>query len=673
MQNQPKHLLHPKYRPDIDGLRAIAVLSVVMFHAFPDWVKGGFVGVDVFFVISGFLISTIIIENLQEDRFSFLEFYSRRIRRIFPALLLVLAACYAFGWFTLLANEFKHLGKHMAGGAGFVSNLLFWNESGYFDSASENKPLLHLWSLGIEEQFYVIWPLLLWVAYRRQVNLFTAIVVVTAISFMFNVIEVRSDAISAFYSPQTRFWELFVGALLAYEAMHPHALFQRFRQQLAAHEGLLRNAQSVSGALLIAAGFVLISKDRPFPGWWGMLPTLGTVLVIAAGMSAWINRKVLANRVLVWVGLISFPLYLWHWPLLSFLRIIEGGTPSVGIRVAAIITAIVLAWGTYVWIEKPLRFGEYAKVKTFALVTLMVISGTVGYMTYRVDGLGSRATIQNLEAMQAEMMEPVATRYSDGSCEQRLGLHLADGIVCLANSSSPEVLIVGDSHAMALNSAAYLGRYPLKTVMVAVHACLPFEKFTINDLGFNRECRNLGDMAEGVLNRYLSIKTVYVATRGPLYFTGKDFGIGRWSGLRIVPIEGDAVLPQEQMFYEGYLGFIAKLVASGREVIFVIDVPELNTDPRNCLFRRPFAVSNKGIVDCDVSKAVVLARQSAYRNWVQKIKDNIPVLKIYDSLNTFCDERKCHAKDAEHVWYFDSDHVSVSGSSRVLHDIMLIP
>jgi hypothetical protein len=152
------HLTHPKYRADIDGLRAVAVLAVVGFHAFPNLVKGGLVGVDIFFVISGFLISTIIFDSLERNSFSFLEFYSRRIRRIFPALLLVLIASFSFGWFTLLADEYKQLGKHIAAGAGFVSNFVFWNESGYFDNTADTKPLLHLWSLGIEEQFYIVWP-----------------------------------------------------------------------------------------------------------------------------------------------------------------------------------------------------------------------------------------------------------------------------------------------------------------------------------------------------------------------------------------------------------------------------------------------------------------------------------------------------------------------------------
>jgi peptidoglycan/LPS O-acetylase OafA/YrhL len=215
-----EQLTHPKYRADIDGLRALAVLSVVSFHAFPNMLKGGFIGVDIFFVISGFLISTIIFENLERDSFSFVEFYSRRIKRIFPALLLVLIACYTFGWFVLLADEYKQLGKHIAGGAGFVSNFLFWKESGYFDNAADTKPLLHLWSLGIEEQFYIVWPLLLWFAWKQRLNLLTITLTVLIISFALNINKVHSNVVAVFYSPQTRFWELLTGSVLAYITLY---------------------------------------------------------------------------------------------------------------------------------------------------------------------------------------------------------------------------------------------------------------------------------------------------------------------------------------------------------------------------------------------------------------------------------------------------------------------
>ena len=231
MTSLQSYLSHPKYRPDIDGLRAIAVLSVVAFHAFPNWIRGGFIGVDVFFVISGYLISTIIFENLDSGTFSFAEFYARRVKRIFPALLLVLTASYAFGWFALFADEYKQLGKHIAAGAGFVSNIVLWNEAGYFDSSAETKPLLHLWSLGIEEQFYVVWPLLLWLAWKQKFDLLTITIIVALVSFFLNINGVKEDTVATFYSPQTRFWELLCGSLLAWISIYGKEACEGFKKK----------------------------------------------------------------------------------------------------------------------------------------------------------------------------------------------------------------------------------------------------------------------------------------------------------------------------------------------------------------------------------------------------------------------------------------------------------
>ena len=329
--SEQTHLTHPKYRADIDGLRAIAVLSVVGFHASPYWIRGGFVGVDIFFVISGFLISSIILSSLSKGTFSFAEFYARRIKRIFPALILVMITCYVFGWFVLLPDEYKQLGKHIVGGAGFVSNFFFWREAGYFDNAAETKPLLHLWSLGIEEQFYIVWPPLLYLALKRRFNFLILAVTIVAISFSVNVGIRLSDRIQDFYSPLTRFWELMMGGILAYLTLQEISIWDKATQMIRAALGkadtapnptpdraLLRNAQSVLGALLIGVAVLLVTKERLFPGWWALLPTVGAYLIISAGQHAWLNRTVLSHRLVVWFGLISYPLYLWHWPLLSF-------------------------------------------------------------------------------------------------------------------------------------------------------------------------------------------------------------------------------------------------------------------------------------------------------------------------------------------------------------------
>jgi peptidoglycan/LPS O-acetylase OafA/YrhL len=400
MKVQQTHLSHPKYRPDIDGLRAVAVLAVVAFHAFPSWVRGGFIGVDVFFVISGYLISTIIFESLDRGTFSFSEFYARRIRRIFPALLIVLISCLVFGWFELLADEFKKLGKHIAAGTGFVSNLVLWSEAGYFDNSAETKPLLHLWSLGIEEQFYIIWPLLLWFSWKYRFNFLAVTIIVAIVSFLLNIKGIKRDSVATFYSPQTRFWEFLCGSLLAWFLIYKKGNFSNIKNKICRFLSVGRdknnqegdrntfsNVISFIGIFLLAYGFFRINKGLNFPGKWALIPVLGSVLIIMAGSKAWINKKILSNNIFVWFGLISFPLYLWHWPILSFARIVVGEEPSRDIRIAAIILAVLLSWLTYKIIEHPLRFGEHSKSKVTVLVVLMVIVGCIGYRVYERDGL----------------------------------------------------------------------------------------------------------------------------------------------------------------------------------------------------------------------------------------------------------------------------------------------
>jgi peptidoglycan/LPS O-acetylase OafA/YrhL len=210
----PKNL--PSYRPDIDGLRAIAVVAVVTYHAFPDWLPGGFAGVDMFFVISGFLITGLLLRDQAQNTLSLRDFYARRIKRIFPALALVLSVCMAVGWLMLTSEEFSALGMYTSGGAAFANNFLFWRASGYFDTAADTKPLLHLWSLGIEEQFYLVWPLLLWLLFRKPRWLGAGMVLCLAVSLVYSLWAIRADAVLAFYSPLARLWELVLGGVLAY-------------------------------------------------------------------------------------------------------------------------------------------------------------------------------------------------------------------------------------------------------------------------------------------------------------------------------------------------------------------------------------------------------------------------------------------------------------------------
>ena len=373
MHNKHPHLVHPKYRPDIDGLRAIAILSVVIFHAFPAIIPGGFIGVDIFFVISGFLISTITFSSLERGRFSLIEFYVRRIRRIFPALILVLVATIILGWFFFFPDEYKQLGKHTAAGAGFIQNFILWYESGYFDNASETKPLLHLWSLAIEEQFYIFWPLLLSYVWIKHWSFLKVTAVIAVISFAANLYLMHLSPTAGFFLPISRFWELMIGGMLAYTLLHYPKLLEKHK-----------NGQAILGFFLIIAGLLLINKERDFPGWWTLIPTLGAFLIISAGADAYLNKNILANKLMIWIGLISYPLYLWHWPLLTYLRIIKPNVSSYQV-VCVLLLAFSLAWATYFFVEKPIKLTKASKNLSGYLLGALAILVALGVSMYKID------------------------------------------------------------------------------------------------------------------------------------------------------------------------------------------------------------------------------------------------------------------------------------------------
>ncbi len=419
---------HDGYRPDIDGLRAVAVLSVVAYHAFPNLVKGGFVGVDIFFVISGFLISGIIFRALETGSFSYLEFYRRRIRRIFPALVTVCAASFAVGWYVLLPDEFAHLGKQMAAGAGFVSNFALWSESGYFDAAAETKPLLHLWSLAIEEQFYIVWPIILSLLWRRRHGFIVTTLLIALISFAINVLTVHQDPVAAFYSPLSRFWELMVGGALAYIALHHPGTLQRF--------GLIR---ALLGLFMIGLSIALLTKESAFPGYWVLLPTFGAALLISAGANPWVNSRLLAAKPMVWIGRISYPLYLWHWPILVFAKIVKGKVLTPTDRMGAVAAAFVLAYLTYRFIELKLRHSD-DKRTPFALSGALAFLGCIGLLTLP-GTITSRLRGDNITQV-------LAAAYDWEFPPTAAELHSAGALryAAIANRAERNTLFLGDSN-----------------------------------------------------------------------------------------------------------------------------------------------------------------------------------------------------------------------------------
>ena len=396
-----------KYRSDIDGLRAIAVLSVVIFHAFPSLVPGGFIGVDIFYVISGFLITSIIFKNLTLSNFTFTEFYLHRTRRIFPALIIVLIAVLVYGHFRLQSDELNQLLKHAASGAFFLSNFTYLGDSGYFDTASESKPLLHLWSLAIEEQFYLFWPVIIYFCWKRRRSVAWIMVTVTLISFSINIHDIHVNISKAFYLPGPRFWELFFGATLAYGKRSNGPL-------TAIHfSSRIYNLCSTAGLLLIAIGLFFISNKVLFPGWFALIPVLGATLLIFSGDQSTLGKYLLSHPTLVAIGLISYPLYLWHWPILTFLRIEFSGAPPTGLLVAAIFMSFFLAWLTYWLVEKPIRNNPNQIRTVLVLITLLALVGSGSLYFYKINSHISLASIQTEEPIDTEDKNQFYSYYAD--------------------------------------------------------------------------------------------------------------------------------------------------------------------------------------------------------------------------------------------------------------------
>ncbi|TRL39720.1 acyltransferase family protein [Rhizobium straminoryzae] len=686
MTRPPRHLAHPQYRPDIDGLRAIAVLAVVAFHAFPPVVKGGFIGVDVFFVISGFLISTIIFESLDNGTFSFSAFYARRIRRIFPALLLVLAASFSFGWFGLLADEYKQLGKHIAAAAGFVSNFLLQSETGYFDNAADTKPLLHLWSLCIEEQFYIIWPFMIWILrYGKSKSNLLFVLLITIVSFSMNVWNVEKDPVATFYTPQTRFWELSCGSILAWLLLPAHRCHHELKGRthltaiwlivlnfISDNKVFISNIISVFGIFLLLYGLMNIDKGAEFPGKWAVVPVLSAIFIILSGESAWIGRKILSNRIFVWFGLISYPLYLWHWPLLSFARIVEGEVPGHAIRIAAVMMSVGLAWLTYQFVERPIRQDGGSKAKVSILVLLMIVIGSAGYSVYVHDGLKFRDSVKFVQNQMDDLDFKIDRMTKGWLCDPLI----ARGTRCFYSGSNPSVVIMGDSHAARI----YVGLrefYSAQGKGVAVFGggggCPPLLD-VVSKMSSGDDTQNclvkMSDPLKQIINTP-TIEEVILASRGPLYTTSNGFGdfdgdrYGQW-------VLHDENNPQgaksnSDVFFGALGATLDALLAAGKKVTYLLDVPELGFDIRACLASRPITLTSRTREPCAVLRSQFESRNRDFRARLSQVLASRADVKVVDLAEALCDEKYCYGSKDGVLLYSDDDHLSRRGSEYVVH------
>lgn len=644
---------HFDYRPDIDGLRACAVLSVVLFHAFPTLLSGGFTGVDVFFVISGYLISGIIIRGLNEGTFGLGNFYARRVRRIFPALLAVLIFCLTLGWFILLPDEYAQLGLHTAGGAGFIANLLFWKEVDYFDVAADAKVLLHLWSLGVEEQFYLIWPLLVTVLWRCRVE-YRAPLVITLLllSFALNILLMRHQPEAAFYFPITRFWELLAGGLLALWSVTgpgPSSKLQRFICAQA-------TAISLAGIALIILASMILEERHAFPGWWAIAPVLGTVMVIAAGQQSRFNARHLSSRPLVLLGLISYPLYMWHWPLLSLARVIEGSEPDVWVRLLAVGFAVILAWMTWVLIEKPIR-RSVGPLACRGLLALGIVVAITGAAIHMLAGIPERKA-EHLEKLASlswgrESNLSVSCRrkfrepYLSYCLESRPGA--AHGVALIGDSIANQFFwALKDEYAKRGVSVINLGRGScpalrgVETTLSVVYSCLKISNYILD-----------------YIQRTPSIKTVIITE-----WWRRDI-LGNLKNIHAPgELDGEAVLRI------GLEETATELLRAGKRVVIISGTPELPFPAIGCIRHRPFYFGDRTDKDgCAVTRIHYDAAAARYKKMLAEVREKLPAVVLVDPAMPLCDESWCYGKIDDELLYRDTHHLSRAGAAYVTQRI----
>ena len=629
LSNPP--LLHPKYRPDIDGLRAIAVMSVVVFHFFPSYLTGGFIGVDVFFVISGYLISTIIFENLDKGTFSFLKFYARRIKRLFPALLIILIFSIILGWYVFLADDYKLLGKHSMGGIGFISNFVLWGESGYFDNAAETKPLLHLWSLGIEEQFYFLWPLLCWFFWQLKFHKSVLLLGLISVSFALNIFMIKTDVVAAFYSPITRFWELLFGGALAMFTIYNKGVIDKFQKNI-----ILVSVISFLGFLILGFGFLVISNTVKFPGFWAIVPVAGSVLIIFSGPNALLNRLLLKNKIVVWFGLISYPLYLWHWPLLTFLRIIERDRLDPFLRLTVIFLSILFAWMTYRFIEQKIRKSEGFK-HVGGLLFISFIFFMSSFTIFYKDGFPDRKAVTSSEftkEVRHQFMGAIWPYTKNDICLSDYPYKDQDNLpwwFCMKSSQNPPtILILGDSYANQLYPGFSSNEKLRHQTILSIGTC-SVSNDGIVDLGL--KCKDQTRFINKIIKNNQSIKFVIL------------------DGISRKPNDNDiARVIQRIKFLESQ---------NIRVIVFTPHI-KIGFNPKKCF--KTLLKKNKK--KCDISADVRKSILDDFNPLLIVINKKHPKVLVFEQNDIFCDrdDDRCSFIRNGLPLHRDKKHISEYGS-----------
>ncbi|MGA3129439.1 MAG: acyltransferase family protein [Terracidiphilus sp.] len=673
----PQQSAHsPSYRPDIDGLRALAILSVVLYHGGLIRISGGFTGVDIFFVISGYLIGGQICAQIRAGTFSFTGFYRRRAKRILPAFFAVLVFVLTAGLVLLSPNDLTRLARSACAAAVSVSNILFWHSASYFDTRSDLNPLLMTWSLGVEEQFYAVIPLLLVLVFRiRRNRIVSAVLIVSALSFLFSWIALAGHPALVFYMLPARAWELGIGvALAAAEQNRQRELVPSYSQQWLGFGGLL----------LLLAPFTILNSTTPFPGPAALPSVFGTALLLAVP-SSWINRRALSFGPLVFIGRISYSWYLWHWPLLSFLHIVYGGTPPGLAASAAIALSFVLAIASYHIIEQPFRRSRLAAAPLlirYAIATAIVAAISAALWL-------ARGVPQRFPALA--QIESEAAHLQSDPCLADIGEDTPNLSTACVQKAAPlqvaQVLALwGDSHAAALAPAlrSLAGTQDYALAEFTKASCPPvlgISHFIPRHPSLAAECLAYNQRVFDRIMHDSCIRVVILSASWPGYLH-RNWQDG-WlvtDALRTSEMPDDITV--RAALTRSLSATVRALASAGKQVIVFDDIPAFDFEPTWRLdstaipARRVLAallhVNNAADTGAAYPQDADSADAAAASALLQQALAAQPSVTLVNLRAALCTSHaQCLYRSADQLLYSDNNHLSPAGARYVLRDFRL--
>lgn len=659
-----------KYRRDIDGLRAIAVLPVMLFHAHAPFFSGGYIGVDIFFVISGYLITTIIAAELEAGRFSQWRFYERRARRILPALLLMVVAALIGSAIVLNPNQLVVLGERALAVVFFVSNMLLALNDDYFDDAAETNPFLHTWSLAIEEQYYILFPILMILIWRtrKQWALPVVLLISVASILLAEWMSQHNQSVS-FYVLPTRAWELGAGATVA---------LAELRYGKANRDGAFVWALPALGLAMIVAAIVTFDRDTVHPGFWTLLPVIGAVLVIAFGGARDPGTRLLSLRWLVGVGLISYSLYLWHQPLIALIAYMRDGRMDWKYYLSALIVSFIVAWLTWKFVETPFRNRQAVRGRKALLVGSIITAGIVAFAVACIvtRGFAFRKSDEVWRALAYERLNPVDLHKINGvRCMNR---EPADACRIGLQESVADVDLVGDSHAATLGGVlsenlTLIGRGGFEYTR---SRCPYVPGFTRQDYLRERCAAFVSDVRQRILAP--STEVVILAGRYTLQLTGTGFDNGEGGVERIEDAgyvaDDHSAANNIQVdglngLQAGYRNAVAELLDAGKRVVLIYPIPEAGWHvPRELAERR----TNGDFVPLTTSYERYKERNAGVFAAFDAIPATPNLVRVYPD-KVLCNTRtpgRCETHDGDVLYYVDDDHMSRDGARLVVAEAM---